>query len=353
MYRETIQWYSGTVKTEEINKKTLFKNIVSQGIDSMGKTRTLAIKYKDTILYVITDPLPPLTVPEKSSYNNNDPAKIITFIFDEKLEIISVTPDRYIVSKAGRIYSIPYNVIRSSTLLLYNENQRIARYLQEYAYYMYSLYARENGMNPDNINKFLREKTVVRENYKYPKISRRFNLDGPYVSGGKLIVLNLEMAQRLGYSIELMMRRDTKKLVEYSSYDLIQEYYLDKNDFTPDNNAVILMTDEALRDWISEQNVEYILRNVPTSTESTFYLSLQGDVALIQCADTFESAVNVARIWNEQGYNSHSVVEDTDSNYSYYVFESPNEITRYGDNANKVIVWREEDELKYGAILSM
>jgi len=159
------------------------------------------------------------------------------------------------------------------------------------------------------------------------------------------------MAQRLGFSIELLMRRNSKKLAEYRTYELIQDYYLDKNDFTPDNNAVILMTDEALRNWITEKSVEYNLLTLPTKDENIFYLSLKGQIVLIQKAETFESAVNISRTWNEQGYNTRSVVEDIDSNYSYYLFESPKDITIHGNSKNKVLVWREDDELYYGAIL--
>jgi hypothetical protein len=351
IYRNTIHWFSGLSPAEEVNKSDLFKGIVSQGIDSMGKVRTLEIKYKGNHIYVITDPLPPLTVPEKSSYLNNDPKILSDFLKEEGLDIKSITPDKYIVHKNGRIYYFPYQVIRSSLLDMYNQNQRIARYLQEYTYYMYSRYAKDNNLNPNNINSFLKENMVVKKDYIYPKITRRFDLSGPYLEEGKLIVQNLEMAQRLGYSIELMMRRDIKRLTEYCSYELIQEYYLDRNDFTSDRNAIILMTDEALRDWISKSSIEYNLYTLPTSKVETFYLSLMGRVVLVQSTESFESAVNVARIWNKSGYNAQSVAEDEESNYMYYIFESPREITAHGNHKNKVLVWREEDELKYGAIL--
>lgn len=351
VYKNTIEWYSGTAKIKETNMKDMFRGIISQGIDAMGKTRTLAVKSGNSTVHVLTDPLPTFTVPEKSVYVNNTIEAIQDFIKREELETVSVTPDRYTVRKNGYTYYLPYKVIRSSTLSIYNHNQRIARYLQEYAYYMYSQYATENGMNPNNINNFLREKTIVKKDYEYPKITRKFDLKGPYLTDGRLIVHNLEMAQRLGFSIELLMRRNSKKLAEYRTYELIQDYYLDKNDFTPDNNAVILMTDEALRNWITEKSVEYNLLTLPTKDEDIFYLSLKGQIVLIQKAETFESAVNISRTWNEQGYNTRSVVEDIDSNYSYYLFESPKDIAIHGNSKNKVLVWREDDELYYGAIL--
>lgn len=355
IYSDTIRWFSGIKQVEEIDKKDLFNNIISQGIDSVGKVRTLEIAYKNKKIYAITNPLPPLTIPEKSGYRNNSPEILEDFLREEKLIVIEKTPDKYVVNKNGRVYYFPYNVITSSHLSTYNQNQRIARYLQEYAYYMYSLFAKNNGLNPNNINTFLKQNTIVKPGYKYPKIPRRFDLSGSYLEGGKLIVHNLEMAQRLGYSIELMMRRNTRVLIEYCSYDFIQEYYLDGNDFTSDPNAIILMTDRALRDWIDESLVEYDLLTLPTSEIETFYLSLMGKIVLIQKTETFEKALYVSKIWNKNKYNIkdefEGLAEENNDSYMYYIFESPNEITIRGNHRNKILVWREEDELKYGAIL--
>lgn len=350
MYKNTIQWYSGLMKIEDVDPN-LFKNITSQGIDSLGKTRSLAVSLGKRTVYVITDPLPPLTLLEKSSFANNSIETINEFIRIENLELVSITPDRYIVRKGGRMFYLPYSVTGKTTLGVYNQNQRIARYLQEYTYHMYSIYARKHGMNPNNINTFLREKTIVKANYSYPKVSRRFDLNGPYLEKERLIVHNLEMAQRLGYSVELMMRRNQKLLEDYAGFDLIQEYYLDKNDFTTDNNTVILMTDEALRNWIEEKDVEYNLHIIPTSTEKTFYLSFQEKVVLIQLAESFEAAVYASKVWNEEHYNGSGIIEDSESDYSYYIFETPEKITQFGVSPNRVLVWREEDQLYYGAIL--
>jgi len=348
------QWYSGSngsmVKYIDYTlfEGQGFSNIRGQGFDSAGKTR--ALKVGD--IYIITDPLPPLDVEEFKSYNNNKKEDAIKFIEDQKLEYIDETPDRFIVRKNNMIFQIPFNITVVSSLSLYNQNQRIARYLQEYSYYMYSFYAKTHGMNPENINSFLRENTIVKNDYKYPKIGRKFDVDGGYFENRKLIVQNNEMAQRLGYSIELLMRRNKNYLENYHQLELIQDYYLDKNDFTKDENAIILMTDEALRNWIQEEQFEYKILDIPSKSVDVFYILINENLVLVQKANSFDSAVGIANNWNSKKYNSQERnIEDKISHYSYYIYETPYKITRFGDHENKVLIWKEDDQLYYGAIL--
>lgn len=350
VFTDTVIYYAGLQKVIDINPD-IFDNIIFQGIDAVGKTRSITVKYKNKEFFIITDPLPPLRVREKSTYKNNEEGLVDSFIAENKLQVIQKTPDKYIVQKNDRTYYIPYHVIVNSTLQRYNQNQRVARYLQEYSYYMYSQYIRTNQMNPNNINTFLREKTVVIPDYDYPRIGRQFDLRGAYLKEGKLIVHSLEMAQRLGFAIELMIRRLPRILVEYGSYELIQEYYLDKNDFTPDMNTIIFMTEEALKGWIAEQSVEYPLHEIPTKDEALFYLKINGNVKLIQRAESLENAIYISRVWNEEKYNSQSVQTDDLSNYMYYLFESPQVIRVEGYSSNKILIWKENDDLHYGSIL--
>lgn len=351
IFRKTVNYYAGEQIVTDIDPKVIPDNVIAQGIDSFGKTRTLVLKYKNKDLFLITNPLSPLVLPERLGYKNNDSGLVENYIYETKAELIEKTPDRYIVRKNGMTFSLPYAVKTGSILRVYNQNQRVARYLQEYAYFLYSRYAKENQMNPNNINDFLRNNTIVLERYDYPKIPRRFDLKSPYLTENKLIVHSLEMAQRLGFSIELLMQRDPRTLKEYCGYEWIQNYYLDKNDFTADPDAIIFMTDEALKDWIAEQNVEYPLLKVPDKDGLIYFLEVKGNIKLVQKAESFENAVYIASTWNRDKYNSRSVQIDDQSPYMYYQFESPEHIRIIGNSPNKVLVWREEEELYYGAIL--
>lgn len=353
LFGSTLQVYSGNSLIEDINKSDLLVGIKAQGIDSMGKTRVLVVGYQNKDIYILCDPIPPIDYPEVSGFKNNSDSDLI-MSYLRFINVEYTIENNMIIFKKGNInYQIPYKMSKTSTLNSFNNNQRIARYLQEYAYHLYSKFAMENGMNPNNINSFLRKYTIVKPGYAYPHIPRRFNLEGKYMEDGKLIVHSLEMAQRLGYSIELFMRRNRSQLQEYQGYDLIQEYYLDKNDFTHRPNAVILMTDTALRNWIDERTVEYMLNTEPSEFDQTFYMKLHDRVVLVQRALSFESALDIAQTWNTEKYNSQSVYQDDHSSYCYYIFESPSSITKVGEHQNEILIWKtEEDRLEYAAILS-
>jgi len=350
MSSTTKKYYTGFHPQPDIPPEILPRDIVAQKIDSMGKTRLLIVKFKQQELNLICDPLPPLLVEEKSGgYRNMSEIVIKSYLTEEKYENIRRIADRYIATKNGRKYEIPFEITTTSTIKVYNQNERIARYLQEYIYYLYS--HKKYPIEASNINRFLRENVIVKSAFVYPRIPRKFDLAGGYFLDGKLIVPSLEIAQRLGYSLEMMIRRHPRQLSEYSQLSYIQDYYLDKNDFAPRDNTIIFMTEDALKEWIGEASIEHILRHIPQDTSSSFYLELDNRVTLIQPAPTFDGAVYIANIWNTKGYNYPSVQTDEESNYMIYTFNSSDNIVIDGKSRNKVLVWRIGDKLYYGAIL--
>lgn len=385
LYLETIKWYTGPRVIRDINPLSLPKNIVRQGIDSFGKVRTLVVNFKGDLVYLISPPLPPLMKEEQRGYQNNTEELILDYIQEEKMTLISKTPDRYIVRYNEMEYSLPYKISTTSVLKVYNENQRIARYLQEYAYYLYSLYLFENGLSPkstNEINNFLRAKTVVVEGYVYPKIPRRFSIDSPYLQDKKLIVHSLEMAQRLGYGIEIFSLRYSKILENYHRSEWIREYYLDKNDFTQDNNTVIFMTEDSLKDWLNESGEDHVLYTFPQKAYhvkedveekqekpgrgkrkalkkkhkevgTPYFLLLNGEVKLIQPADSLENGVFLAKQFHEKGFNLLTEDVDEGDDYMYIIFAGQNDLPSYGESENKVLIWKEDETLYYGAILSI
>jgi hypothetical protein len=188
LFLSTIKYYSEYRHIVDIQyPKNL--NIISQGIDSFGKTRFLVVNYNKVRFYIITDPLPPLNVPEEMEQcGNNSEYKIKLFIKEYKINNVTKLSDRYTGIQEGTNlkFIFPFNLTGQSHLREYNNNQRIARYLQEYSYYIFSKYIYENKLplDPNGINKFLRDYTVVVQNYKYPKIPRKFDTKGAYFQQG-------------------------------------------------------------------------------------------------------------------------------------------------------------------------
>lgn len=354
IFSTVLNWELGPYKSKNIPTNMIFKNIESQSFDSFGKVRVITVKFKNTKVIMITDPLPPMKIKESIGYTNNISEDIINkFIEAYNMKIINKTMGMYITEYNGMTYRFPYEISRESFLVDYSKKQRIARYLQEYIYFMYSIYIHNKNIEPDSkyINDFLRENTIVIPDYDYPSIPRKFYLQGPYLKNGKLIVPSLETAQRLGYSLDMMIKRNRNKIINYLNNELIQEYYLDKNDYTSSQDAIIFMNATALQNWIEEKEQNFTVQTIPSSDLNMFYLKLLDKTCLIQVCDSFKSAVGVAENWVKHGYNYPNSPISHSTNYTCYIFETPKNVTQYGNGEYNIIAWKENDIPKYGAIL--
>lgn len=412
LFRSTVEWHAGTHNVTDISLSVILPGTVAQGIDAFGKTRFLVVKHKGKEVYVLTNPLPPLALPEKAQCKNNEVTTIEEFIRDLKFTLLRITPDVYLVKREGFQYSLPYSISTTSEMSTYNYAQKVARYLQEYSYWLYSRWCERKNLeiSTENTNTFAREQFVVNPDYRYPKIPRKFSLTSGYMSNQKLIVPSLETAQRLVYSLDLLITRDPQRTRQYRTRELIQDYYLDRNDFVQDENTLIFTSVQSLADWLEGDNNEHTLHltpptenvEVPAEGEEkkwekmkldelrklahsrglktsgpkellisrlqnpglpenrseekkgvdTFYLKIQEEVFLVQPADSFDNAVFLANFWNKYGYAIRSSEEDQTSEYMYYVFESPSQVTKEGNSRNKVLLWNEAGTMKYAALLS-
>ena len=354
IYTQTLNWEFKSFNSNNIDPTLLFPNIVAQSFDPYGKVRVLVIKHAGGFIRVITDPLPPLPVKEVIGYGNNTKEAIQKFIkSDSNIKVLNFTEIIYTIEYKGLIYTLPYGISDQSKLQDFNKKQRVARYLQEYIYFMYSRYINPREPNVDEINDFLKKNTIVKENYVYPDIPRKFNLNGKYMSGGKLIVPSLETAQRLGYGLEMYILRNRQGIKNYANNELIQEYYLDKNDYTSQKESIIFTNVNALQDWVDEKEEEFKLQTIPTYRLNKFYLKIEGKTNLIQLCDSMQHAVGVSKKWIENGVNDPQTEPSNSNDYTYYAFETPEKVVKYGSGKYKFLMWKEDDIVNYGAILNV
>ncbi len=411
LFRTSVEWHAGTHNVTDIDPSVILPGTMAQGIDVLGKTRFLVVKYKNKELYVLTDPLPPLILPERAQTKNNEVEVCEEFIRDLGFTVVGITPDSYVVTRRGFRYSLPYAISTTSEMGTYNYAQKVARYLQEYTYWLYSRWCDQKKLeiSTENTNTFAREQFVVNPEYRYPKIPRKFGLKSGYMSREKLIVPSLETAQRLVFSLDLLIVRDPQRTRQYREQDLIQDYYLDRNDFVQSEDALIFTSDRSVLEWLEGDTNEHLLHLTPPSENPkvvpkgeekkwtkmkldelkklcqsqglkisgsrellisrlqnpglpenqaeekkgvpTFYLKIREEVFLVQPAVSFDNAVFLAAFWNKYGYAIRSSEEDQESGYMYYVFESPDQVRTEGESANKVVVWNEGGEMKYAALL--
>jgi hypothetical protein len=359
VFRETVISYSGFSQVQDIDPSSLpsFDKIFAQAIDQLGKTRVLFFKHQGQTLVCHSPPLPPLKVSERAeNKERNSKEAVQRYLNDQKIPF-HLENDKIIVFFSGSRYEFPLQISKQSTLNRFNENKRIARYLQEYSYYLFSIFIRDRKEEKPSvalINEFLREKMVVVKDFAYPKIPRKFSLQSKYLQKEKLIVPSEETKQRLGYSIEVMILRNPRMIHEYCQLEWIQQYYMDQIDFTQHESSLFFNNDQALIEWIGEKQSDHRLYTLPQKEAGTYFLLVNQEIFLIEPSDSFEQALFISRFWNENKFNPVDLPEkgeDESDDFMYYKFFSPSKVESVGDSLNKVLVWREDSKLYYGAML--
>jgi hypothetical protein len=352
------QVYSGYAFTKpNVAIERLFPaEITAMGIDSQGK---MTIVYFGNIC-AVTDPLPPLEVDIVTKIRANSKQAVLNFLNESKIVSKSITVDRISCTYGGVNYSFPLAKENTSHLYIYNECRRAARYLQEYMFYMYSRVWLVTGRQPDVIP-FVLDKTVVIPDYKYPLVSRQFDLEGPYMQNGKLIVHSRETALRLGYAIRLQLIRREDSIRDYSRHPFIRQYYQVVGDFRKGSEFIIVSGENALREWIAYTAPKYQLLDHPIDVTTPYFIEVKEtgtnviNVYLVQPALTYEEAVGITDVWASQGYNDKEAPpRDMDMNRVMNVIYSGTEVKIFGDRDSnvKILIWRANGQLRYGALFN-
>ena len=310
-------------------------NILSQMIDSYGKTRVINISYKDKNISILTSPLEPFNVPISNDITKIELKYALKFfkdmgvILSSQLVVNGNTKEiqgKYgsvsmsiPVVYSGVISDLPFSQTKvsiadignSSVLEEYNKNKKLAKYISEYFLWIYSLYLNENSFEPneDNIQNFTEQKTIMLENFNYSISSKKFSLDEQGVfQNNKMVVVSEEMLKRLIYVLKLSILRYTDKVKNYYKKFFFENYYEDISDFIqyPFQNIIkgkdnfeYLVNDMKDRYDISDSvrldmlSFPYFFRNKDIDT----------NIYLAQNTDTIEKAIYISKIWKERRIN--------------------------------------------------
>ncbi len=263
--------------------------IIGQGIDFYGKCRFL--QFNNNIC-ILTDPLPPLNkIEQKYKYQMIRKEEVEEFLKTEKIKnydyyiingktigvnavkdnvkiYIPIIPE--ITTKINKIENVitPTFIMDKSMLSIYNNYNRIARYLTEYLLYLFSLYYKnvsnekeeEVKITPKLIKKFFESNVKIDENFKYKDIKRIFSLkEEGILNDKKLVVNNLLMKKKLVYILRIRLKNNIEEVKNYSDYKYIQQYYADIKDFKTNENQLILYGKHALVKWIESIKPVYQL----------------------------------------------------------------------------------------------
>ena len=367
--------------------------IISQKIDSYGKTRQLNIRYKSSFISILTTPLQPVKAVEtKSSKIYLADSIDIVLKLAKKLDIIvtsqTVVGDvvKQIDGMLGNIKvnipvvdsikrddipeiedTIDYSDKKTSVLEIYNKNKKLARYLVEYVYWMYSRYLVKNDidkMNDDNVVSFFKNNVEIDEEYNYEdNVEKKFTRKSTFFRDKKIIVTSEEMLKRLVYVLRLAIVRNMDMIKEYNKQKFINHYYVDISDFDVYDNQVILYGDNSVEKWIHD-NISYKLHaKIVIGTVVPYFFKnklIDDNVYLAQNTNNIEKAMDIAWSWNKIDHNVGIYAEKAKSIFSFdlYVYKNEYDIEEMkiegkDKGAIKILGYKIDDMPFYTVLLNL
>jgi len=361
-----------------------------QEIDSYGKCRALIFNYKSERGAFLTTPIQPLLLPraenEVTPRLTMESAKSILKSLAIKIDKVSITPI-HVSAFSGIIgnvrFSLPFEKGRiilpgegvptnteqdlvardrsTSQLSSYIKDKRIARYMVEYARWLYSQFLHDKGENDsvENLRTFVSQNLVTYKGFKYGPIAKSFGANSGMTKNSKLYVKSSETKKRLIYTLQLYALQYPNLLKKYYLRPSISNYYLNLSDFTRYRCQVILQSDNAVQKWIRERNQDYSLHSdvVTGGTAPYFFKNSQvGDeMYLVQPASGLFEALDIDTIWADSQTNKIVSEEATTppvKDFMIYSYRSPTNIEPYicnggcragEDDGLKILGYRDED----------
>jgi hypothetical protein len=160
----------------------------------------------------------------------------------------------------------PSFISKESLMESFNKLARLARYLVEYVLWIFSFWHVEKKgelQSAEYIVQFAKERFLVEPKHEYPaRIPRMFNRSlGGVISGGKIVVPNIETRNRLIYGLRIRISQDAEEITDYHTRIYIKDYYRDVTDFEVQTTNVILFGTDMILSWIQSQLPHYILHD--------------------------------------------------------------------------------------------
>ena len=365
-------------------------NIVSQFVDNKGKTRVININYNNILFSMIfKTPFTPLNIDNDERYYSISNER---YLEELVLNYLKLTSIKHIVlndvlseihGKFGTLDVIimcngisnnlhfAKRIIEKTSLTLNNLigsrsqidsfkfNKKLARYLTEYIFWLYSIYIHQkmnenpiiNTENADQnlIEGFIRKFITIDTSFSYKKMKNIFSLqNSDIMRNEKMIINSNEILKRLLYSLRLEITRNFPSILNYKDNTFLRNFYLDTEDFENFPNQVVLKNQEFTLKWLKEkeETIElnkyslydfinpnliqpYFFRNDLISNKHTF---------IAQNTNSFENATQIAIDWIRKKYNSGYYVE-TEGDFEYFdcnlfSYENSSEINKFVVNMN-------------------
>lgn len=367
--------------------------ILGQVIDTYGKTRRVDLSYDGISFSLFTDPLQPLYAKEIKSppirIDIKDAVKIAeylnlsvslqTVIYGVAKELIATLGNINVVlplidskpkkgiekNKEGLMY--PENNI--SLLETYNKNKKVARYIQEYLFYLFSNYIKvDNILTMKDLEKalikFSKKKIVINPNFIYEDVAKTFSDISGVLDKGRIVANNDDMIKRLLFVLKMKWLRERDILSTYNNREMLIDYYVDATDFDKIHTQVILEGDPSVYRWIQESRITYeITDSVIPDLDTPYFFrnSIIGEsIYLAQNTRTLDDAFGIAVDWVTKGYNGWEYpTPEYGIKYTLYAYINNNIIERHERDGYdtgfeiSIISYKIYDELMFTVLLSI
>ena len=379
IFSRLVKAYSlNNIIKENLIQLTKKIKLISQVIDSFGKTRQLNIRFDNNIISILTTPIQPLKIKETIDTKIHRTTIDIAMKLIKELDIQSgPSINNTIKGLLGNVQISIYLVSeieedKESLLQIYNRHKKLARYLVEYTLYTYSNYINTNSLQDvieedDTVAKFAKEYFIVDETYIYKPIEKTFKKDNSLMIKGKIIVHNEETIKRLVYCLRINIKRDKNKILKFFTLSGIENFYVDITDFDQYDNQVILSGEDSVENWILENNIKYTLYNeIQISTSSPYFFKndiIDNNIYLAQNTTSLQKATDIATNWIIYKYNNKYNKLNTSNiqplEFTLYTYVNSTTIKKYNIKGKKefknikIIIYKIDDTTFYTTLLKI
>lgn len=388
VYEQVRRSYVYNKPIQEIEFPVSTSIFTGQVIDSYGKSRMLNFSVNKIEGTLVTYPIQPLPVQimdvcdiKKISIEDaltiiailniiptsqkiiNNKVKEIGGVLGNVNVFIPINSDKPVETIPTSENPIEYIECSISAINSYNYYIKIARYVVEYTFWLFSKFVQENLTDRENmdnsvIGEFVKKNVKVDMTFNYPKVSKTFSMDSKLIRNNKLIVKSEETLKRLIYLLRVNIVRQRSKILNYHIRKTIENYYVDVTDFDQYPLEVILQGSNSVEKWISEQKNKYELVNVvePNRIIPYYFQNnlISNSIFLAQNTDSIKRGLAISRAWKRSGYNPGNKVDEYEKKveFTLYSYQNSTSITGYkieGSKADfdaKIIGYRLEEEGK-------
>ena len=120
---------------------------------------------------------------------------------------------------------VTYTFDDPSPLRMYIKAKRLARYLEDYIFWLFMKY------KYSDIDKFINDKIEVDTEYVYKGIQKKFNETSGIMRNGKIIINDEDILKRIHFILSITRTRNNSKIVSYDSLNIIPGYFKNITDF--------------------------------------------------------------------------------------------------------------------------